>query len=285
MTTQPVRLNKYLASCGVGSRRACDKMIQDGLVHVNSSRCTNPATRVDSDDVVRVGRKIVTPKTTEVILFNKPPGLVCSSSDELGRQTIYSILPPKLHHLKNVGRLDKDSEGLLILTNDGDLALRLTHPRQKVEKEYLVTLNQAFSNDIISQLLAGVHTPEGRARAKAIRRISPRRVRVTLETGLKRQIRYMFDAVHLKVTKLVRTRIGSLKGGGLELGKWRPLDDDEVAALQKNPTQSPPPENTTRRSAKKRPSSRKSARKTTRKPGARFPTKKTAKKTTRRRKK
>ena len=156
-----IRLNKYLASCGVGSRRACDTIIQDGQVYINSSRCINPATRVGADDSVRVGRKTVSPKTTEVVLFNKPAGLVCSANDELGRETIYHILPPKLHHLKNVGRLDKESEGLLVLTNDGDLALKLTHPRQKVEKEYLVTLNQAFSNDVIDQLIAGVHTPEG----------------------------------------------------------------------------------------------------------------------------
>ena len=123
--------------------------------------------------------------------------------------TIFCL--PKLQHLKNVGRLDKDSEGLLVLTNDGDLALKLTHPAQKVEKEYVVTLNQAFPNEVMDQLIKGVHTPEGRAKAKAVRRISPRRVKVVLETGLKRQIRYMFDAVHLKVTKLVRIRIGMLE--------------------------------------------------------------------------
>lgn len=229
------RLNKYLASCGVGSRRACDKIIQEGDVYINSSRCDNPATQVQADDVVRVGRKMVTPKNTEVFLFNKPPGLVCTKSDELGRETIYHILPPHMQHLKNVGRLDKESEGLLVLTNDGDLALKLTHPSLKVEKEYFVTVNQAFPNDVIDRLVRGVQTPEGRARAKSIKRISPRRVRVVLETGLKRQIRYMFDACNLKVTKLVRTRIGLLEGGGLKLGDWRELEADDIALLQVNP--------------------------------------------------
>ncbi|MGJ8678614.1 MAG: pseudouridine synthase [Akkermansiaceae bacterium] len=232
---QGTRLNKYLASCGVGSRRACDKIIQEGEVYINGSRCDNPATQVEQDDVVRVGKKMVAPKVVEVVLFNKPAGLVCSKSDELGRETIYHILPPHMHHLKNVGRLDKESEGLLVLTNDGDLALKLTHPSLKVEKEYLVTLNQAFDNEVIERLLKGVQTPEGRARAKAIKRISPRRVRVVLETGLKRQIRYMFDACHLKVIKLVRTRIGTLEGGGLELGNWRELEPDEIVSLQRNP--------------------------------------------------
>ncbi len=234
------RLNKYLASCGVGSRRACDVLIQEGDVYINNSRVTTPGARVEPDDSVRVGRKVVSPKATEVILFNKPRGLVSSSSDELGRETIYAALPPHLHHLKNVGRLDKDSEGLLVLTNDGDLALKLTHPSQKVEKEYLVTVNQAFDNEIIDKLLKGVHTPEGRAAAKSIKRISPRRLRIVLDTGLKRQIRIMFEAVHIRVTKLVRIRIGTLMGGGLEIGQWRNLEADEIADLQKNPKQSRP---------------------------------------------
>ena len=235
--TKGTRLNKYLASCGVGSRRACDALIQEGNIFVNNSRCENPATQIGPDDLVRVGRKNVSPRTTEVILLNKPAGLVCTAQDELGRGTIYDILPPKLKHLKNVGRLDKDSEGLLVLTNDGDLALKLTHPAQKVEKEYVVTLNQAFPNEVMDQLIKGVHTPEGRAKAKAVRRISPRRVKVVLETGLKRQIRYMFDAVHLKVTKLVRIRIGMLEDTRLELGRWRHLDEAEIEALGKNPPQ------------------------------------------------
>jgi len=234
-TNQGTRLNKYLASCGVGSRRSCDALIQEGRVYVNNACCTNMGTRVTADDVVRLGKKVVTPRACEVVLFNKPRGLVCSASDELGRETIYSILPPKYQHLKNVGRLDMDSEGIIVLTNDGDLALKLTHPRQKIEKEYLVTLDQSFSNEVLEKLVSGVHTPEGRASAKSIKRVSSRRVKVVLVTGMKRQIRLMFDAVHLKVTKLVRIRIGLLTGGGLELGKCRDLDEDEIQDLQTNP--------------------------------------------------
>lgn len=234
-TNQGTRLNKYLASCGVGSRRSCDALIQEGRVYINNACCTNMGTRVTADDVVRLGKKVVTPRASEVVLFNKPRGLVCSASDELGRETIYSILPPKYQHLKNVGRLDMDSEGIIVLTNDGDLALKLTHPSQKVEKEYLVTLDQSFSNEVLERLVSGVHTPEGRASAKSIKRVSSRRVKVVLVTGMKRQIRLMFDAVHLKVTKLVRIRIGLLTGGGLELGKCRDLDEEEVQDLQTNP--------------------------------------------------
>lgn len=232
---QGTRLNKYLASCGVGSRRSCDKIIQEGRVFINNACCTNMGTRVTSDDVVRVGRKMVKPRTSEVVLFNKPRGLVCSASDELGRETIYSILPPKFQHLKNVGRLDMDSEGIIVLTNDGDLAQKLTHPRQKIEKEYVVTLDQSFENEVLEKLVAGVHTPEGRAAAKSVRRISSRRVKVVLVTGMKRQIRMMFEAIHLKVTKLVRIRIGMLTGGGLEVGRCQILEEDDIQALQVNP--------------------------------------------------
>jgi 23S rRNA pseudouridine2605 synthase len=192
-------------------------------------------TKVLPDDVVRVGRKVVSPRRSEVILFNKPRGLVCSASDELGRETIYDALPQKYQHLKNVGRLDKDSEGIIVLTNDGELAQTLTHPRKKIEKEYLVTLDQTFGNEVLEKLLAGVHTPEGRLTAKSVKRVSSRRVRMVLTTGVKRQIRIMFEAVHLKVTKLVRIRIGSLMGNALEVGKCHLLDEEDIEALKTNP--------------------------------------------------
>lgn len=278
------RLNKYLASCGVGSRRACDVLIQEGKVFVNNSRCETPATRIGPDDLVRVGRKHVSPRTTEVVLFNKPAGLVCTANDELGRETIYHVLPPKLQHLKNVGRLDKESEGLLVLTNDGELALKLTHPSLKVEKEYLVTVNQAFSNEIIDQLVKGVYTPEGRARAKSVRRISPRRAVVVLDTGLKRQIRYMFEAVHLRVTRLVRTRIGMLEGAGLEPGRWRDLNEREIESLQQNPPARKIPADVTRAARKRvarkvaRKQGKRAARKSVRRaPAGRSPSKRVKK--------
>ncbi len=236
-------------------------------------------TRVTADDVVRVGRKVVTPRLAEVVLFNKPRGLVCSASDELGRATIYSILPPKYQHLKNVGRLDMESEGIIVLTNDGDLALKLTHPRQKVEKEYLVTLDQSFSNEVVERLVAGVHTPEGRASAKSVKRVSSRRVKVVLVTGMKRQIRLMFEALHLKVTKLVRIRIGTMTGGGLELGKCHLLDEEDIQALQINPQEtrapqgSPRPPSARGTSKPGRKMTRRPAKKAARKTGGRGPSK------------
>lgn len=225
------RLNKFLASCGLGSRRTCDALVQRGGVTLNGEACTNPATRVLEGDILRVEGKRVSPKRTTTILLKKPSGYVCSKHDELERATIYELLPPKFSHLNHVGRLDRDSEGLLVLTNDGDLANRLTHPSNKVEKEYRVTLTNSVDYAVLKKLVTGVQTPEGYARAKSARRLSPRRVSMILETGLKRQIREMFKTLGFEVEKLFRIRIGRLTDPDLRLGRWRHLEHHEVELL------------------------------------------------------
>lgn len=229
--SEGVRLNKYLASCGVGSRRACDELIESGRVEVNGAPCVKLATRVSETDSVRVDGKRVFPKEEMVVIFHKPRGYVCTRSDELGRQTIYSILPASFQSLHHVGRLDTDSEGMLILTNDGDLSQQLMHPSKSVEKEYLVTSNQAFENAHLDQFLAGVFTEEGKLKAKHIERISARRIKVVLDHGAKRQIRVMFEALGYQVTKLLRVRIGNLWLGDLETGRWAILNAKEIKML------------------------------------------------------
>ncbi len=229
--SEGVRLNKYLASCGVGSRRACDDLIATGRVDVNGAPCVKLATRVSETDSVRVDGKRVFPKEEVVVIFHKPRGYVCTRNDELGRDTIYSLLPVSLHALHHVGRLDTDSEGMLILTNDGDLSQQLMHPSKSVEKEYLVTSNQAFENAHLDQFLAGVFTEEGKLKAKRIERISARRLKVVLDHGAKRQIRVMFEALGYQVTKLLRVRIGNLWLGDLETGRWAVLNAKEVKML------------------------------------------------------
>lgn len=230
-----IRLNRFLASCGVASRRSSERLIEERRVSVNGEVATTPALRITQEDQVRLDGKLLQVKEQQVVLFYKPRGLVCSSSDELGRQTIYTVLPPKLHHLKHVGRLDKDSEGLLILSNDGELAQRLTHPEHKMEKEYIVTLGSSFDNDILDALVSGVRTPEGKLYAKSVMRLSSRRVSMVLETGIKRQIRLMFQSLGLRVMKLVRVRIASLFDQSLKAGKWRYLRSEELPFLEKNP--------------------------------------------------
>ena len=255
---EETRLNKFVASCTELSRREADRLIQEGEVSVNGSICENPAVRVTTGDSVRLGRKVLTPRLTLVVAFHKPRGVVCSKSDERGRRTIYNILPHKYHHLKHVGRLDLDSEGLLIMTNDGDLAQKITHPSKKLEKEYLVTVDQNFEGSVLVQLVKGVHTPEGQAKAKAARRISPRRLEIVLESGMKRQIRLMLEALGLKVQKLVRTRIGSLTMGELPMSSTEELPKEAIEHLLTNP---PTPEiRETPTPKEDRPPSRRSSR-------------------------
>lgn len=226
-----VRLNKYLASCGIGSRRGCEELIETGRVEVNGSPCLKLATRITASDHVRLDGKRILPKEEMVVIFHKPRGYVCTRSDELGRQTIYNLLPPALHALQHVGRLDTDSEGMLILTNDGDLSQRLMHPSKSVEKEYLVTANQAFENAHLDQFLVGVFTEEGKLKAKRIERMSARRIKIILDHGAKRQIRVMFEALGYQVTKLLRVRIGSLWLGDLEPAQYAILNRKEIAML------------------------------------------------------
>lgn len=248
------RLNKFLASCGVGSRRKCDELIQSGRIEVNGQPCINMGTRVTDADAVRLDGKRVKPKAPMVIALHKPRGFVCSRKDELGRDTIYTLLPERLRKLHHVGRLDLDSEGLLILTNDGDLSQRLMHPSQSVEKEYLVTADQAFQGEHLDKFLEGIHTPEGKLRAKAIERMSPRRIKVILDHGAKRQIRVMFEALGYKVVKLLRVRIGALWLGDLEPGSHailQPLEIEMLLGSDDRPTARREPKKSTKTASKK----------------------------------
>ncbi|QJE97771.1 pseudouridine synthase [Luteolibacter luteus] len=251
------RLNKFLASCGVGSRRACDALVQEGHVEINGKVCLNPAQRVEPADFVRVDGKRVQTKETKTVMFYKPRGYVCSREDELGRDTIYTILPPLLKHLHHVGRLDRDSEGLLILTNDGDLSQTLMHPSKLVEKEYIVTSNQPVLNEHLDLFISGIYIEKNRMRAKSVQRLSSRRYRIVLETGLKRQIRMMFQALGYQVQKLVRIRIGTLELADLPEGAWFPLEEDGIRRLQVNPKPKGP----------RRPAAKKVAKKAAKKSG------------------
>lgn len=232
------RLNKYLASCGVGSRRTCDRLVQEGHVEINGQPCLNPATRVGPEDFVKIDGRKVAPKQESVVALNKPKGLVCTKSDELKRGNIFDLLPDSMHHLQHVGRLDRESEGLLILSNDGELANAMLHPSKKVEKEYLVTSNQPVSDEHLATFLSGVFTEEGKLSAARVEKLSPRRVSMVLTSGHKRQIRVMFQKLGYRVQRLVRIRIGSLELGPLAPGKWARLTPQEIELLLKNP---PPP--------------------------------------------
>ena len=230
-----VRLNKFLAACGYESRRAADRLIAEGRVEVNGKAVDTPGLRVLPTDFVKVDGRHATPKEEVVVLLNKPRGYVCSRDAQGAIGTVYDLLPPKYRYANYVGRLDADSEGLLIFTNNGSLGQSIGHPSGGIEKEYWVTLDQAFDNSVLIQLLKGVRIPEGQAKAKYISRLSARRACVVLEQGLKRQVRQMFSCLGLRVKKLVRVRIGSLWGGDLEPGQATLMTAEQIEQATTNP--------------------------------------------------
>lgn len=165
------------------------------------------------------------------IMLHKPAGFVSTRSDPNARDTIFDLLPPNMPRLFNVGRLDAQSEGLLLLTNDGDLAQRLMHPRYKVDKEYEVTLDKPWEPELAKKLLKGVMLDGQRARLERVYPVKPMYLRVVLRQGINRQIRRMFYEIGYEVKKLVRTRIGNLRLGDVPRGHWRPLTSAELKSL------------------------------------------------------
>jgi 23S rRNA pseudouridine2605 synthase len=227
-----MRINRFLAASGLGSRRSCEELIRDGHVTINGQVCQNLATEVGEKDFVKVGSRRILPEKHLYIVMHKPRGYLCTAADTHERRTIFDLLPGNWPRLFHVGRLDRDSEGLLILTNDGDLALRLTHPRYKMEKEYEVLLERPFDAAADApRLLRGVNIEGGRARAESVRQLSPMLLRIVLQQGLKRQIRLMLYKIGYEVERLIRIRIGPLRLTEMRAGEWRALTGAEVEAL------------------------------------------------------
>jgi len=230
------RLNKYLASCGLGSRRACESLIEEGKVLLNGEVVRELATVVGDEDTVTVDGNSTRPESALVLAMHKPKGYICSRTDLENRKTIFELLGPGLPRLFYVGRLDKDSEGLLILTNDGDLAQQLGHPRHKVPKVYRVGLNDRFDRAHVPKLKKGVYTPHGTGRFEHVRVVNDWLLEVTLTQGLKRQIRYMFQNLGYKVMNLKRIRIGSYDLGDLPTGRVKKLNERDLKRLQRAPS-------------------------------------------------
>jgi len=242
-----MRLNRFLAAAGFGSRRSCDSLIASGAVSINGHYIDKLATVVQSGDDVRVNGRQAKAALPVYLLFNKPKGVIVSKADERGRRTVFDMLPPNYANLFHVGRLDKESEGLLILTNDGDLAQKLTHPTHEVEKEYEVTLDKAFDSGDAARMLKGIYIEGGRAKFERIRSIAPMRLKVVLRQGIKRQIRLMFYDRGYEVERLVRTRIGQIRDPEMPAGTYRILQSEEVAALRNGGKEKPKPQARARR--------------------------------------
>jgi len=228
-----VRLNRFLAAAGVGSRRKCDELIAAGHVTIDGRVCTDFSAQPNERDHVKVNGKLVHLERAMTMALHKPAGFVSTRSDPHARDTIFDLLPPKFPRLFNIGRLDAQSEGLLLLTNDGNLAHQVTHPRFKIEKEYEVTLDRQWESVRAQKLLRGIFLDGQRAQMAQIHSIGPTRLRVVLRQGINQQIRRMFYAVGYEVKRLVRVRIGNLRLGDLPRGQWRLLSKSELEGLKR----------------------------------------------------
>jgi len=227
-----MRLNRFLAAAGIGSRRQCDELIAAGQVTINGKTCTDFSAQPGARDHVKVNGKLVHVSRPFTVMLHKPAGFVCTRRDPHVRDTVFDLLPEKFSRLFNIGRLDAQTEGVLLLSNDGDLALRLTHPRYKVEKEYEVIVDRAWDPTFASKLLRGIFLDGRRAKIAEVRALSPMRLRVVLRQGINRQIRRMFEAVGYRVKRLVRIRIGPVRLGDLPQGHWRALTKRELQSLE-----------------------------------------------------
>jgi len=223
-----VRINRYLASAGLGSRRSCEQLVLDGQVHINGSLVEDLSARVEEGDAVTVSGNPVQPEARLVLALHKPPGYICSRTDLENRKTIFDLLPQSGPRLFYVGRLDKDSEGLLIVTNDGELCQELSHPKHKVSKTYEVGLQPRFDAAHTARLRKGFQIESGFARVEQVFPLNDFLVKVVLRQGLKRQIRYMFGKLGYRVNHLKRTHIGGLALGKLKKGEFRKLTQRDL---------------------------------------------------------
>src|SRR5437667_1587823 len=229
-----MRLNRLLADAGVGSRRHCDELIAAGRVTMNGKVCINFSAQPGPDDHVKVDGKLVRVAPAFTIMLHKPAGFVSTRKDPHARDTVFDLLPQKFSRLFNIGRLDAQTGGLLLLTNDGELAQRLTHPRYKIEKEYEVTLDRSWDPALAPRLLRGIFLDGQRAQMTQLRPVTRTKLRVVLRQGINRQVRRMFEGVGYRIKHLVRVRIGHLRLGDLPRGHWRALTKRELDSLRPN---------------------------------------------------
>jgi pseudouridine synthase len=232
----PIRLQKFLADAGVASRRAGEQFILDGRVEVNGQVVRLLGSKVDPlHDKVSVDGRPVRVKRKLYIALHKPIGCVCSRKDEFDRPTIYQLLPKEWSNLYSVGRLDYDTEGLIFLTNDGQFALKLTHPRYEVSKKYLATVDGRVEPAMMGKFVQGVFHEGEKLKARRAHLVSATKsvsvAELELTEGKNREVRRLFESQGAKVKRLQRVQIGKIKIGELKPGKWRALTEAEINSL------------------------------------------------------
>ncbi len=229
----PMRLQLFLARCGVASRRASEVYITDGRVSVNGIVQTELGTKVEEDDEVRVdGKTIRLEETKRYVLLNKPSGYVCSLSDEKDRPTAASLLAPYFsERVYNVGRLDMFSSGLILFTNDGEFAAKISHPSSEIEKEYIVETSLPIPQDLAERFMKGLRVGNVFYKCREAQILGTRRIRVVLIEGKNREIRRVFEYFEIGIKRLTRIRIGNLTMDGLQERQFRELSPADISAL------------------------------------------------------
>ncbi len=236
MTDGRVRLQKFLAECGIASRRKSEELIDSGKVKVNG-RIASIGDKVNpkKDTVTVNGKKVIKQKTLTYVMLHKPRGFITTMSDEMDRKCVAQLIKDVPGRVYPVGRLDRDSEGMLLFTNDGEFSNAMTHPTKHVPKTYRVTVRPSISEEQLTALTTGVIIDDRKTAPAEVRVVTKEENRVVLEIilyeGRNRQIRKMCEEVGLEVARLKRTAIGSIKLGMLKQGAWRHLNDDEVRKL------------------------------------------------------
>ncbi len=230
------RINKYIAASGICSRRKADELIENGEVFVNGKKVTELGYLVDDKDKVFVNQKLIRPVKHLYYRFYKPAGYITTAEDEKDRKTIYDILPENLRNLKPVGRLDRESTGLLIMTNDGDLINQLTHPSVKIPKVYLVQINSLLHVHEAQQMAAGIEIEKGKIAYANISVIETTKnsttMQITLYQGMNRQIRKMFEYFGHEVKSLKRIQHATISLAGLKRGEVKPLKPAQIKELK-----------------------------------------------------
>lgn len=231
-----MRINKYLAECGVASRRACDEMIRVGRVSVNGRTAILGDDVSDRDEILLDGVAVSHSEKHRYYMMNKPKGYMCTVEDDRGRKTVMQLLPDDIGRVYPVGRLDYDTEGLLLFTDDGELTFRLTHPKNEIPKTYLVRVEGSIGEAQLNRLRSGVELDGRLTKRSKVKVVETdkefTKLHVTITEGRNRQVRRMFEAVGKEVVFLKRIRIGELSLGSLDRGKVRSLTPEEVFYLK-----------------------------------------------------
>lgn len=231
-----MRLNKYIASSGICSRRKADELIEQGVVSVNGKKIAELGFKVSEKDKVFINNELIRPKKHEYYRFYKPTGYITTADDEKDRKIIYDLLPAEMHKLNPIGRLDRDSSGLIILTNDGELINELTHPSIKVPKVYIVGVSGKVHLHHLEKMVQGIEIEPGKiayADSQIIETTNKKTtLQVTLYQGLNRQIRKMFDYLGFEVLSLKRVQHAIITLEGLKKGEFKPIKPQQIKELK-----------------------------------------------------